>query len=173
MIAMIPRCSARFENCLIPTHCFGFIRRKAFIAAQKRCNVTRPANLPQMESRVKLHLSGSTGHNLFTGYGTGYVTINQIRYEHSLIVLPDRLIEDWEAKTFEQLTTEHFQFILSLRPEMVLFGTGAALRFPHPRLTRSLIESGIGIEVMDTAAACRTYNILSAEERRVAAALLI
>ncbi|SET22186.1 Uncharacterized conserved protein, contains Mth938-like domain [Nitrosospira multiformis] len=126
-----------------------------------------------MESRVKLHLSGPTGHNLFTGYGTDHVMINHVRYDHSLIVLPDRLIEEWEAKTFEELNTEHFQFILSLQPEMVLFGTGATLRFPHPQLTRSLIESGIGIEVMDTAAACRTYNILSAEERRVAAALLI
>ncbi|MEO6431968.1 MAG: MTH938/NDUFAF3 family protein, partial [Nitrosospira sp.] len=59
------------------------------------------------------------------------------------------------------------------QPEMVLFGTGATLRFPHPTLTRTLIESRIGVEVMDTAAACRTYNILTAEGRRVAAALLI
>ena len=105
---------------------------------------------------MKLHLSGSTRHNLFTGYGPGYVIINHVRYDHNLIVLPDRLIEEWEARTFEELNTEHFQFILSLQPEMVLFGTGAALRFPHPRLTRTLIESGIGVEVMDTAAACRT-----------------
>ena len=62
---------------------------------------------------------------------------------------------------------------VELSPEMVLFGTGPTLRFPHPGLTRSLIEAGIGIEVMDTGAACRTYNILSAEERRVAAALLV
>ena len=126
-----------------------------------------------MEARVKLHLSGSIEHNLFTGYGTGYVAVNQKRYEQSVIVLPDRIIERWEAKTFEQLTAGHFQFLLSLQPEMVLFGTGPTLRFPHPGLTRSLIEAGIGIEVMDPGAACRTYNILSAEERRVAAALLV
>lgn len=126
-----------------------------------------------MEPSVKLHLSGSIEHNMFTGYGAGYVVVNQTRYERSMIVLPDRIIDPWEAGKFEQLTTAHFQFLLSLQPEMVLFGTGATLRFPHPRLTRDLVESGIGVEVMDTAAACRTYNILSAEERRVAAALLI
>jgi len=126
-----------------------------------------------MEPYVKLHLSVFSEQNMFTGYGVGYVVVNKTRYEQSLIVLPDRLIENWDAKTFEQLTAEHFEFVLSLKPEMVLFGTGATLRFPHPTLTRTLIESRIGVEVMDTAAACRTYNILTAEGRRVAAALLI
>jgi uncharacterized protein len=122
---------------------------------------------------LKLHLSGMTGQNMFTGYGAGHVIINHQRYEHSLIVLPDRIIENWEATAFEDVTAEHFDFVKSLQPEMVLFGTGAKLRFPHPRLTRSLLQAGIGVEVMDTAAACRTYNILTAEGRRVAAALLI
>jgi uncharacterized protein len=110
---------------------------------------------------------------MFTGYGAGHVIVNHRRYEHSLIVLPDRIIENWDANAFEDLTVEHFDFVMSLHPEMVLFGTGATLRFPHPRLTRSLIHAGIGVEVMDTAAACRTYNILTAEGRQVAAALLI
>jgi uncharacterized protein len=153
--------------------CFPLYSDKTFIATGKRCNVTRPFNLPQMEPCLKLHLSGFSGQNMFTGYGEQYVVVNQARYEHSLIVLPDRIIEGWEAVTFEQLTAEHFDFLLSLQPEMVLFGTGATLRFPHPTLTRSLIESGVGVEVMDTNAACRTYNILTAEGRRVAAALLI
>jgi uncharacterized protein len=122
---------------------------------------------------LKLHLSTNTGQNLFTGYGSGYVLVNQVRYQHNLIVTPDRIIENWDTGDFEQLVPENFSFLLSLHPEMVLFGTGAALRFPHPRLTRSLIEAGIGIEVMDTSAACRTYNILVAEGRRVVAALLI
>lgn len=155
------------------SHVFRFIRDKTFIATGKRCNVTRPFNLSQMEPCLKLHLSGFSGQNMFTGYGDRYVIVNQARYEQSLIVLPDRIIEGWEAVTFEQLAAEHFDFLLSLQPEMVLFGTGATLRFPHPRLTRSLIESGVGVEVMDTNAACRTYNILTAEGRRVAAALLI
>ncbi|MDN5751713.1 MAG: Mth938-like domain-containing protein [Nitrosospira sp.] len=122
---------------------------------------------------MKLHLSGFSEQNMFTGYGSGYVVVNKTRHEQSLIVLPDRIIENWEATTFEQLTAEHFDFLLSLQPEMVLFGTGATLRFPHPSLTKTLITSKIGVEVMDTNAVCRTYNILTAEGRRVAAALLI
>lgn len=121
---------------------------------------------------MKLHLSGLSEQNTFTGYGAGYVTINQIRYEQSLIVLPDRII-DWEPRTLEQLEPEHFAFLLSLQPEMVLLGTGPMLRFPHPSLTKMLTAAGIGVEVMDTQAACRTYNILMAEGRRVAAALVI
>ena len=126
-----------------------------------------------MEADLKLHLSGLSEQNTFTGYGTGYVMINHVRYEQSLVVLPDRIIENWEPETFEQLKTEHFEFLLSLQPEMVLVGTGSVLRFPHPSLTKILIASGIGVEVMDTAAVCRTYNILMAEERRVAAAIVI
>jgi uncharacterized protein len=126
-----------------------------------------------MEPCLKLHLSGSSELNMFTGYGTGYVMVNRTRYEHNLIILPDRVIEDWQAITFDQLTAEHFEFMLPLQPEIVLFGTGATLRFPHPSLTKALIASKIGVEVMDTSAACRTYNILTAEGRRVAAALLI
>lgn len=126
-----------------------------------------------MEPCLKLHLSGFSEQNMFTGYGTGYVMVNRTRYEHNLIILPDRIIEDWQFMTFEQLTAEHFESLLPLQPEMVLFGSGAALRFPHPSLTKALIASKIGVEVMDTSAACRTYNILTAEGRRVAAALLI
>lgn len=110
---------------------------------------------------------------MFTGYGAGYVAVNRMRYESNLIVLPDRIIEDWDVESFEQLAPEHFDFLISLNPEMVLFGTGPSLRFPHPKLTRMLIEARIGVEVMDTSAACRTYNILTDEGRRVAAALLI
>jgi uncharacterized protein len=126
-----------------------------------------------MEPCLKLHLSGSSEQNMFTGYGTGYVMVNRTRYEHNLIILPDRIIENWETGTFEQLTAEHFELMLPLQPEIVLFGTGATLRFPHPSLIKALIASKIGVEVMDTNAVCRTYNILTAEGRRVAAALLI
>jgi uncharacterized protein len=126
-----------------------------------------------MEPCLKLHLSGPSEQNMFTGYGNGYVMVNQTRYERNLIILPDRIIENWEAETFEQLTAAHFECLLPLQPEMVLFGTGTILRFPHPSLTKTLIASKIGVEVMDTSAVCRTYNILTAEGRRVAAALLI
>lgn len=122
---------------------------------------------------MKLHLSGLSGQNLFTGYGAGYVMVNQTRHQHSLIVLPDHVIENWPPQTFEQLAVEHFEHLLPLQPEMVLLGTGATLRFPHPSLTKTLLAARIGVEVMDTGAACRTYNILTGEGRRVAAALLL
>ena len=122
---------------------------------------------------MKLHLADAAGLNLFTGYGENYVEINQQRHENSLIVLPGMIVKDWNIASFEHLTTMHFEFLVDLKPEIVLLGTGVKLRFPAPALTRALITAQIGLEVMDTAAACRTYNILAAEGRKVAAALLL
>jgi len=121
---------------------------------------------------VKLHASAPTHLNTFTGYGEGFVQLNGERRESSLLVLPERVM-DWPPASFEALAEAHFALIAELRPEVVLLGTGARLRFPHPRLTASLARAGIGLEVMDVQAACRTYNILMAEERVVAAALLL
>jgi uncharacterized protein len=120
---------------------------------------------------VKLHASRASGVNTITGYGEGYVMVNGERREASVVVLPDRL-ESWAARAFDNLTVEDFTFLGNLGVEIVLLGTGPKQRFPHPRLTASLARAGIGLEVMDLQAACRTYNILVAEERRVAAALL-
>jgi uncharacterized protein len=122
---------------------------------------------------MKLHLTRDSGHNLFTGYGESHVMVNQQRHERSLIVLPDQIVENWEVAGFEGLSPAHFEFILSLQPELVLLGTGPRLRFPHPQLTQALAQARIGLEAMDTGAACRTYNFLMAEGRRVAAALLL
>ncbi|MBI2225497.1 MAG: hypothetical protein HYU44_11240, partial [Betaproteobacteria bacterium] len=71
------------------------------------------------------------------------------------------------------LAASHFEFLLALKPEIVLLGTGAMLRFPSPALSRCLTEAHVGLEVMDTNAACRTYNILAAEGRNVAIAILL
>lgn len=120
---------------------------------------------------LKLHASGPTSLNTFTGYGRGYVLVNAQRHESALIVMPEQLLP-WGAGSFAALTAEDFAQIAALRPEVVLLGTGETLRFPHPVLTRALVEAQIGLEVMDVQAACRTYNILMAEERKVAAALL-
>jgi uncharacterized protein len=120
---------------------------------------------------VKLHASAPGAANLFTGYGEGYVMVNGERRASSLVVMADR-VEAWRPDAFERLSTEDFAFLRELKVDIVLLGTGARQRFPHPRLTRALAEAGIGLEVMDVQAACRTYNILVAEERRVAAALL-
>jgi uncharacterized protein len=122
---------------------------------------------------MKLHLTQDSGHNLFTSYGESHVVVNQQRFERSLIVLPDQIVENWEVAGFEGLSTAHFEFILSLQPELVLLGTGPRLRFPHPQLTQALAQAHIGLEAMDTGAACRTYNFLMAEGRRVAAALIL
>lgn len=110
---------------------------------------------------------------MFTGYGDGFVAINQIRYEHNLIVLPDRIIEPWEVPAFLQLSAGDFDVLLPLQAEILLLGTGNRLRFPHPSLTKKLIAAKTGVEIMDTSAACRTYNILIGEGRYVAAALLV
>jgi len=120
---------------------------------------------------VKLHASGPSGVNTITGYGEGYVMVNGERRASSVVILPDR-IEQWAVQGFDQLRAEHFTFLKNLEAEIVLLGTGARQRFPHPRLTAELAQAGIGLEVMDLQAACRTYNILVAEERKVAAALL-
>jgi uncharacterized protein len=120
---------------------------------------------------LKLHASTLTALNTFTGYGAGFVLVNDQRHEASVIVLPEHL-QPWEAPDFAGLEAAHFVAIAALRPEVVLLGTGDKLRFPHPSLTRALAEARIGLEVMDLQAACRTYNILMAEERKVAAALL-
>ena len=121
---------------------------------------------------MKLHQARPEGRNLFTGYGPGYVSINGQRRHASTVVLSDRIL-DWEIQAFTGLTEAAFAELAKLPVEIVLLGTGSALRFPHPRLTQALRDAGIGLEVMDTSAACRTYNILLSEDRRVAAALLI
>lgn len=92
---------------------------------------------------------------------------------HSLIITPRRLVRDWAPQRFEDLTEEDFEVMVRLQPEIVLFGSGARLRWPDGALTAPLIERGIGVEVMDTAAACRTFNVLTADQRQVAAALLM
>jgi uncharacterized protein len=120
---------------------------------------------------VKLHATRPSGVNTITGYGEGYVMVNGERHSASIVVLPDRL-EQWTVTGFDALTSGDFEFLKKLGAEIVLLGTGERQRFPHPRLTAALAQAGIGLEVMDLQAACRTYNILVAEERKVAAALL-
>ncbi len=107
-----------------------------------------------------------------TAHGPGFVILNGERIETSLVVSPDRALRVWAA-CFDRLTEAHFEQLLVLQPELVLLGTGAVFRFPSPTLTRPLLKAGIGVESMDTAAACRTYNVLSSEGRRVVAALIV
>lgn len=105
-------------------------------------------------------------------YKDGCITVSGQRYTASLIVLPDQLINPWGPNSFEDLKPEHFQMIIPYHPQVVLFGSGNRIRFPLPALYSVLMKERIGVEVMDTAAACRTYQILMSEGRRVAALLL-
>ncbi|QJW77837.1 hypothetical protein EFP18_22785 [Burkholderia glumae] len=125
------------------------------------------------DNDLKLHQDPSDALNTVTGYGPDYVDINLARHEHSVIVLPGAPVAPWPVASFEALAPEHFTMLLDPAPEVVIFGSGARLRFPHPRLTAALTARRIGVETMDFQAACRTYNILMAEGRKVAAVLLI
>lgn len=91
----------------------------------------------------------------------------------SAIITARHLIRDWPPQCIEELTREHVEALAELRPEVAIIGTGARLQRPEQALLRPLIDAGIGFEIMDTAAACRTYNVLSYEERPVAAALMM
>ncbi len=121
---------------------------------------------------MKLHQSTPAGINIFTAYGEGYVTVNHERYEGNLIVLPESIVSHWSTATVATLGEADMNKLLELDTEIVLLGTGNRLRFPAGSLLRPFAPAGIGLEVMDLQAACRTYNILAAEGRRVAAALL-
>ena len=121
---------------------------------------------------MKFHLSTAEG-NMFTGHGADYVRLGVVEYRDNVLVTPERVVTGWTAGGFETLTEADFAALAELKPEVVLLGTGASLRFPHPRLTRALTDAGIGVEVIDTPAACRTFNILAAEGRRVVAAVIL
>jgi uncharacterized protein len=120
---------------------------------------------------VKLHAPAPSAFNTFTGYGDGFAMVNGQRHEQNMVVMPEKILP-WAAASFDALKDEDFLVFLELDLEILLLGTGPKQRFPHPRLTRALAAKRIGVEAMDMHAACRTYNILMAEERRVAAAIL-
>ena len=122
---------------------------------------------------MKIEREQAEGKNLFTGYGEGYVEVNRARHPASLVVSGERLVTDWPAASIDALTADHLAAIVELKPEIVLLGTGKSFRFPEPALLAPLYKAGLGVEVMDTPAACRTYNILLGEGRNVVAALIV
>jgi uncharacterized protein len=122
---------------------------------------------------MKFMLDNNTDGYAIQRYDVGVIIIAERSYRESLILLPDRVIENWPPNSVNDLADEDFHQLMELEPEIVLLGTGLQQQFPHPSLTQPLMQQRIGLEVMDTAAACRTYNILMAEGRRVAAALFM
>ena len=122
---------------------------------------------------MKLHPTATKQYQTITGYDDSGVEINAQPFGKSLIVMPETAPRDWDVSAFEQLTEAHFAQILADRPDVVILGTGARQRFVHPKLSAALTMSRIGLECMDNKAACRTYNILMAEGRKVTLALII
>jgi uncharacterized protein len=121
---------------------------------------------------MKLHADRMEGPNAIARHGSGGVLVNGTEYRHSVVVPWQGEVRVWPVQRFEALNEGHFTALADARPELVIFGSGLKLRFVHPALLRFLIDRGIGVETMDTAAACRTYNVLLGEGRAVVAALL-
>jgi len=121
---------------------------------------------------MKLHLNTAHGIHLITARGPGFIEVNRTRYMTSLLLMADS-VQPWAISDLASLTRESVAEWVALRPELVLFGTGEQHRFPPPERYRDLLEAGIGVEIMSTDAACRTYNFLAGEDRRVLAALIV
>jgi uncharacterized protein len=121
---------------------------------------------------MKLHLQAPDAH-LVTGLGDGWIKVGATEYRDNLVLTPDAVHPGFAPEGFDGLAEDDFGKLLDYHPEIVQLGTGATQRFPPPRKTAPLIVAQVGLEVMDTRAACRTYNILAAEGRRVVAALIV
>jgi len=117
--------------------------------------------------------SGDEGPGALDAVGPDATRIRQEVLNHSAVVTPLRLVRDWPPQHFDELRSDHLAVLVELEPEIVLLGSGAELRWPSTEIVAPLLAAGIGFEVMNTAAACRTYNILMGDGRKVAAALLM
>jgi uncharacterized protein len=146
---------------------------------------------------MQFNLEIDRDHYVIRAYGPGTITVTLPRHSeepapealdaigpdaswarqevlsHSAVVTPSRLLRDWPPRAFEDLRAAHMAILVDLAPEIVLLGSGADLRWPATEVVAPLTAAGIGFEVMNTAAACRTYNILMSDGRKVAAALLM
>jgi uncharacterized protein len=122
---------------------------------------------------VKFQPDYNEGVNTITRHDASSIWVGNTRFTHSLLVPSKGTVLRWAPARVEQLVAEHFEQALTLQPELVIFGSGPRLRFVSASLLRGLIDRRIGVETMDTAAACRTYNVLAGEGRAVLAALLL
>jgi uncharacterized protein len=122
---------------------------------------------------VKFQPDRLEGVNAISRHEPQRLWVNTTEWAGSVLVPVRGEPQPWPVARFDELAEEHFAQLLQLRPELVIFGSGTRLRFVRPALLRPLITAGIGVETMDTAAACRTYNVLASEGRMVAAALLL
>ena len=121
---------------------------------------------------MKLQADRIEGLNAIARHGPDGVIVNGVEHRHSVVVPWRGSVQPWPVHDFASLSAAHFEMVAALAPELVVFGSGSRIRFPAAQWTRALIERRIGVETMDTAAACRTYNVLLAEGRSVVAVLL-
>ena len=121
---------------------------------------------------MKFHLQAPAA-NVITGSGPGWVRVGTQEYRENVVLTPEAVTPGFAPRGLDALDEADFERLLAASPEIVLLGTGAAQRFPPPRVTAPLYRARVGLEVMDTRAACRTFNILVAEGRNVAAALIV
>ncbi len=122
---------------------------------------------------MKFQLDEPQGGNSISRHDGTRVWVNGEVHQSSLLVPWRGEVQSWPLARFEDLSEAHFEQILALKPELVIFGSGSRIRFAKPALYQQLIQARIGMETMDLAAACRTYNVLASEGRSVLAALLI
>ena len=112
-------------------------------------------------------------HLVVTGTGPGWIRVGTEEVRHNVVLTPQSVVPGWAPNGFDALAADDFASLLAHEPEIVILGTGPAQRFPHPRLLAALSAAHVGVESMATPAACRTFNILSAEGRRAIAALIV
>lgn len=122
---------------------------------------------------MKLHVTPTQQYQTVTGYEQDWIEINAVRFDHSLIVLPEIAPMRWPVTAFENLRADDFEAVEAQTPDLLILGTGSRQRFVAPRLVAGLISRRIGVECMDNQAACRTYNILMTEGRKVALAVIL
>lgn len=115
---------------------------------------------------------GGGGHRI-EGYAPGRIVIDGRDYSEGLILSPERIITGWGPARAADLSGEHLADLIALRPQVIIIGTGARQIFPDPRVLQTALAQGLGVEIMDTGAACRTFNLLMAEGRNVAAGLMV
>ncbi len=115
----------------------------------------------------------ATGTNVIRAFSGNTIEINNKSYQQSLVVSSHLLIENWNVSHVDGLTLQHWQKLLQHKPEVIIIGTGKLIAFPHPASYAAAINSGIGVEFMDSAAACRTYNVLVSENRQVLAGIIL
>jgi len=134
---------------------------------------THTVNQISQGNDMSLNLDENSATYQIRAYQPGLIQVNDQMFSTSIIITPDKLINSWSPQNIDELNREDLADVIALRPSILLIGTGHELQFPDLKIYGDLINYGIGVEIMNTHAACRTYNVLTSEGRNVAAALII